>query len=82
VLGKTNLVTCGNSGIGRVIAHCLARAGARVVDEIERLSGIAEFHALDLAREDQVVALIDYPSLPAFAANGDRLRSQRSAHPE
>jgi NAD(P)-dependent dehydrogenase (short-subunit alcohol dehydrogenase family) len=79
--GKISLITGGNSGIGQVIAHCLARAGARVilaardpakgarvVDEIERLGGTAEFHPLDLAHEDQVVALKDRlaATLPAL----------------
>ena len=79
--GKTALVTGGNSGIGRVISLCLAREGARVilaardpvkgasvVDEIEAAGGTAEFHALDLAREDEVTALKDHlaPNLPAL----------------
>jgi NAD(P)-dependent dehydrogenase (short-subunit alcohol dehydrogenase family) len=70
--GKTALVTGGNSGIGRVVALCLAREGAHVilaarnpakgasvVDEIKEIGGSAEFHALDLAREEEVVALKD-----------------------
>ena len=79
--GKTALVTGGNSGIGRVIALCLAREGAHVIlaarnqakgaavlREIEEIGGSAEFHALDLAQEDQVVALRDRlaPTLPAL----------------
>lgn len=79
--GKIALVTGGNSGIGRVIALGVAGEGARVilvardpakganvVDEIEAAGGSAEFHALDLACEDEVVALKDRlsPTLPAL----------------
>jgi NAD(P)-dependent dehydrogenase (short-subunit alcohol dehydrogenase family) len=77
--GKTALVTGGNSGIGRVIALTLARAGARViivardpakgarvVAEIESTGGHAEFNSVDLASATAVDALRDRLALPAL----------------
>lgn len=68
---KVALVTGGNSGIGRGIAHRLAREGAAVViagrdpakgatvlAELEALGADAAFHAVDLADEAAVQALI------------------------
>lgn len=75
----TAIVTGGNSGIGRAISLALGRGGARVVvvardsakgdaavREIEAAGGRAEFHAVDLAREQEVAALRDRLALSSL----------------
>jgi citronellol/citronellal dehydrogenase len=69
--GQTIVVTGGGSGIGRCTAHELAALGAHVVligrnvdklqavqREITEDGGSADFHSLDIRREDEVKAAI------------------------
>ncbi|MDH3715896.1 MAG: SDR family oxidoreductase [Gammaproteobacteria bacterium] len=67
---KTVLVTGGNSGIGRGIAHRFARAGAHVIivaRDVQKGTAVvaelgkqrAEFHSTDLSSEDNVVQLVN-----------------------
>lgn len=70
--GKVALITGGNSGIGRGIVYRFVdegarvafvgrdeRKGAAVADEVKRRNGVGDFFAVDLARENEVAALVD-----------------------
>jgi len=70
--GKVAIVTGGNAGIGRATAIAFAREGAKVVvsgrrekegqevvDEIKALGGEAIFVTTDVAKEEDVKAMVD-----------------------
>lgn len=71
--GKTAIVTGGGSGIGAAIAHMLSKAGAKVVvadlglekaqkicANIEENGGTASPFEVDVAKEDQVAAMVKH----------------------
>ncbi|MCS6890616.1 MAG: SDR family oxidoreductase [Rhodovarius sp.] len=76
--GKSAIVTGGSRGIGRAIALRLAQHGARVmvssrkldacqkvVEEIRAAGGVAEAHAANISRKEELQALVD-ATLAAF----------------